>query len=69
MIFSKNVPKLSVFCVEEMNRRAMSGNAETLAKLATSRGDRWEELPALLLYYVGCTPRIMVNLVPETDRT
>ena len=43
-----NVPKLSVFYVVEANCRAMSRNFEILAELATSRGDRWEELPALL---------------------
>ena len=53
MIFGTNVPQLSVFYVAEADCRAISRNVEILAKLATSRGDRREELPALLNYNVG----------------
>ena len=52
MIFGTNVPQLSVFYVAEADCQAFSRNVEILAKLATSRGDRREELPALLNYYV-----------------
>ena len=48
VIFGTNVPQLSVFYVAEADCRAISRNVEILAKLATSRGDRREELPALL---------------------
>ena len=48
--FRTSVPQLSVFYVAEADCRAISRNVEILAKLATSRGDRREELPALLNY-------------------
>ena len=50
VIFGTNVPQLSVFYVAEADCRAISRNVEILAKLATSRGDRRKELPALLNY-------------------
>ena len=53
VIFGTNVPQLSVFYVAEADCRAISRNVQILAKLATSRGDRREELPALLNYYVS----------------
>ena len=53
VIFGTNVPQLSVFNVAEADCRAISRNVEILAKLATSRGDRRKELPALLNYHVG----------------
>ena len=53
MIFSTNVPQLSVFYVAEADCRTISRNVEIFAKLTTSRGDRREELPALLNYYVS----------------
>ena len=50
VIFGTNVPQLSVFYVAEADCRAISRNVEILAKLATGRGDRRKELPALLNY-------------------
>ena len=38
-----------VFYVAEADRRAMSRNVEIMAKLSTSRGDRWAEYLSVLL--------------------
>ena len=50
VIFGTSVPQLSVSLVAEATCRAMSRDVDVLAKLVTSRGDRWEELPTLLNY-------------------
>ena len=68
MIFGTNVPQLSVFYVAEADCRAISRNVEILAKLATSRGDRRKELPALLNYMkVSKPPQTKLRETAKND--